>query len=424
MMDTNQTNPVAVTGIGIICPLGITTSACWENMLQGRSGIRRVSKFDPSDCKTQIGGQLPEEYLELEKTKISKRLFKQTTTATRIIRLCAEEAMEDCAVEPEKADRHKCGVIIGTSGSSVRDPQDVGEPGTRKFQVIREMVNAPPSRISLDHGLKGPSFTVSAGCSSGSYAIAKAYDLIRFGTLDLAVAGGVGNLLTKNNITRGNFMKLLSEENQEPEKAMRPFDRTRTGFVISDGGCAVVLESYEHAVRRNARVYAWMPGYGSWSESYRLYDPACYGEGMAKAMETALVNANVSKERIGYVSANGTSTVANDFCETRAIKTVFGKHAYDLFVSSQKSMMGHSIEGSGALEFAATALALYTQKIPPTINYEFPDPECDLNYVPNGMVAASNLEAAISNSFGFGGHNCVLVLSRSPEGQAFHGVSP
>jgi len=414
MNSSTEGSPVAITGIGMICPLGITASACWENMLLGKSGIRRITKFDPSECVTQIGGQLPEEYFELEKKKTSKRLFKQTVWATRIIRLCAQEAIEDSGIELDKLEPYRCGVIVGTSGSSVRSPDDFGGPGTEKFKIIREMINALPARISLDYGFKGPTFTISASCTSGSYAIAEAYELIRWEVADLAVAGGVDNLLTKNFIRRGNLMKILSEDNGEPEKAMRPFDKTRSGFVMSDGGCAVVLESYEHAIRRNARVYAWMRGYGSWSESYSLYSPAPYGEGMARTIQMALTNANVPKEKVGYVSANGTSTVVNDFCETQAIKKVFGKHAYDLLVSSQKSMIGHTVGGSSAIEFAATALALDTQKIPPTINYEFPDPECDLNYVPNTMVTVRNLEAAISNSFGFGGHNSVIVLTRFP----------
>jgi 3-oxoacyl-[acyl-carrier-protein] synthase II len=209
-------------------------------------------------------------------------------------------------------------------------------------------------------------------------------------------------------------MKILSEDNSEPHKVMRPFDRMRSGFVISDGGSAVVLESYEHAVRRNARVYAWMRGYGSWSESYSLYSPAPYGEGMANAMELALANSSIPKEKIGYISANGTSTVVNDYYESEAIKKVFIKRAYELLISAQKSMIGHTMGGSSAVEFASTAMVLHTQKIPPTINYEFPDPDCDLNYVPNEMANVTDLEVAMSNSFGFGGHNCVILLSRSP----------
>lgn len=407
-------NAVAVTGIGMICPLGITTFECWENMLQGKSGVHPITKFDASECLTQAGGQLPEKYFELEKEKTSKRLAKQTIRATRMMRLCTQEALEDSGIDLKEMDPYRCGVIIGTSGSSVRSPEDLGGPDTERFRIIREMTNALPAWISLDYGFKGPSYTISAACSSGSYAISTAYDLIRWGVVDMAVTGGADYLLTKNNIKRGNFMKILSENHYEPEKVMRPFDRTRSGFVLSDGGCAVVLESYEHAIKRNARVYAWVVGYGSSSESYNLYLPSPYGEGMARTIEMALENSNISKEKVGYVNANGSSTIVNDFYETMALKKVFGKHAYHLLVSSQKSMIGHTMGASSAIEFAVTALVLNTEKVPPTINYKFPDSACDLNYVPNTMVTAKGIEAAISNSFGIGGHNCVIVLTRFP----------
>jgi 3-oxoacyl-[acyl-carrier-protein] synthase II len=414
MTSRKNNKPVAVTGIGMICPLGVSAVESWEKMLLGKSAIRRITKFDPSECLTKIGGQLPEEYFELEKKRTSKRLFKQTVRATRIIRLCAQEAIADSGVELDGLDPYKCAVIVGTSGSSVRSPEDLEGLGAEKFRVIREMVNALPAWISIEHGFKGPTYTISAACASGSYAITNAYDFIRWGGADVAVAGGVDYLLTKNNVLRGNFMKVLTEEEGSPEKAVRPFDKSRSGFVISDGGCAVVLESYEHATRRNARVYAWILGYASWSESHSLFSPAPYGEGMAGTMEMAVADSKVEKKKLGYINANGTSTLINDYCETLAIKKVFGKHAYELLISSPKSMIGHTMGSSSAIEFAVTALTLYTQKIPPTINYVFPDPDCDLNYVPNSMVEAVDLEFAISNSFGLGGHNSVVVLSKFP----------
>jgi 3-oxoacyl-[acyl-carrier-protein] synthase II len=396
----------------MICPSGITAQRCWHNMLEGRSAIREITKFDPGDCVTRIGGQLPEEYDALEKRKTSRRLLKQTVGATRLIRLCAQEAIDDSGGALNGLDPYRAAVIVGTSGSSVRSPHDLGENGTEKFKIIREMTNALPAWISLDYGFKGPSFSVSAACASGSYAIATAYDLIRSGVAEVAVAGGVDTLLTKNSLKRGNFMKVLSERNGDPERVMRPFDRKRNGFVLSDGGGAVVLESYRRAINRNARIYALMVGYGCSSESYSLYAPKPYGEGMTRTMELALRNAGIARDSIGYINANGTSTLVNDFCETLAVKNVFGGHAYDLLISSQKSMIGHTVGGSGAIEFAVTALILKTQRVPPTINYEFPDPQCDLNYVPNTQVKAEFIGAAISNSFGFGGHNCVLALTR------------
>jgi 3-oxoacyl-[acyl-carrier-protein] synthase II len=406
--------PVAVTGIGMICPLGIATPVVWENILQGKSGIGRITKFDASQCATQIGGQLPEEYFELEKKKTPKRLFKQTIRASRLIRLCSQEALTDSSIELDKIDAYRCGVIIGTSGSSVRGPDDLGGPETKRFKIIREMINAPSAWISIENAFKGPSFTISAAYASGSYAVVRAFDLIRWGLLDVVVVGGVDCLLTKNNVKRGNLMKLLSTKNDGPEKAMRPFDQKRDGFVLSDGGCAVVLESYEHALKRNANVYAWIMGYGSLSEAYSLQSYSPNGTGMEQTIELTLKNTGIPKEKIGYVNANGTSTIVNDLRETAVIKKVFGKHAYDLLISSQKSMLGHCVGGADTIEFSVTALALKTQKIPPTINYEFPDPGCDLNYVPNAMTTISNLKAAITNSFGFGGHNCAIVLAKDP----------
>jgi 3-oxoacyl-[acyl-carrier-protein] synthase II len=406
-------NLVAVTGVGMICPLGVTAPSCWESMLQGRSGVTRITKFDPSGCVTQVGGQLPEEYFQLEAEGTSKRLFKQTVLTGRLIRLCAKEAVEDSGITAPLLDSHRGAVIIGTSGSSVRSPHDLGGPGSERFKVIREMINALPAWISIDYGFRGPSFTVSAACSSGSYAITSAYDLIRSGVVDVAVVGGVDALLTKNTIRRGNFMKMLSEDNEPPGKAIRPFDKTRSGFVIADGGCAAVLESAEHARKRGAHIYAYMAGYGARSESYSLYAPAPYGEGMAATIEMALANASIPKDKVGYVSANGSATIVNDLFETQAMKRVFGAHAYDLLVSSQKSMIGHTMGAAGAIEFVVTALVLATQKVPPTINYEVPDPECDLNYVPNTMVTVDDVDCAISNSFGLGGHNIVIALQRA-----------
>ena len=405
--------PVAVTGIGMICPLGITAPECWNNFLQGKSGIAGITKFNTDGCSTRIGGQLPQSYYPFENQRTQKRLFRQTILATRIIRLCSQEAMSDSGVDISQLDPQKCGAIIGTSGSSVRSPQDIGGTDTERFKIIREMTNASPAWISIENGFKGPSFAVSAACSSGSYAIAKAMDFIQSGVVDFALAGGVDTLLTRNVLLRGNFMKVLSVQNDVPEKAMRPFDRQRDGWVVSDGGCAVALESYEQAIKRNARIYAWALGHGSLSGSYGYYSLRDYEKGMADTMELALSNADLPKEKIRYIGANGISTVVGDFSETVALKNVFGPEAYGLYVSANKSMIGHTVGGSGAITFALTALVLKNQHIPPTINHEFADPDCDLNYVPNSALAVTDLEAAMSNSFGFVGHNCAIVLARS-----------
>lgn len=403
---------VVVTGIGIICPLGIDTQTCWQNMLSGKSGISWITKFDASDCITKIGGQLPEEYYSLEKADIPKRMFKQTIRAARVIFLCAQQAVEDSNVEPDKTNKERVAVIIGSGGSSFQDIDRFQTPDEAKFRIVREMLNALPAWISIEYGFHGPNFTVSTACASGGYAIGMAYKLIKSGQCDLAIAGGVDTMLTKGAINRYNAIMAISEENDPPGKSSRPFDKKRSGFVLSEGGCAIILEELYHAENRSAKIYSKVSGYGANSEAYNIIAPEPTGDQMARTMELAIMDANIPKEKIGYINAHGTSTHHNDLCETIAIKKAFKEHAYQLAVSSQKSMIGHTIGAAGAIEFAITALSLKNQEVTPTINYEYPDPECDLDYVPNSPRKTKNLNAAISNSFGFGGHNCSIILER------------
>ncbi len=396
---------VVITGVGMVTPLGMSAPETWRAMLQGRSGIGPITKFDPKGCLTQFGGQLPEEFARWEKDQVPKRLYKQTVRTSRIVMKAADEALEDSGLVLENVNTERCAVVIGTSGSSIRSPQDAPEPGAEKFKIIREMINAIPAWVTLRASLRGPSYTISAACASGAYAVANAVDLIRFGIADVVVAGGVDTLLTENSILRGNFLQVLTRENHP--KAMRPFDLKRTGFVLADGGCCLVLESEEHARQRGARCYARVAGYGT------IFMPAPHGQAMARAMEKALADAEVPREAVDMVCANGTATIINDYYETQAIKSVFGDYAYRLFVPAIKSMTGHTVGASGAIAVAVAALALQTGSVPPTINYEYPDPDCDLNYVPNEAVTGQNLRTALVNAFGFGGHNCSLVLVRA-----------
>jgi 3-oxoacyl-[acyl-carrier-protein] synthase II len=271
------------------------------------------------------------------------------------------------------------------------------------------MLNALSACVSIEFGFKGPSFNVATACASGAFAIGLGYDYVRRAG-DICLAIGIDTMLLKETIDGFNQLLALSEENDHPEKASRPFDKRRSGFVISEGACALLLESYEHARRRGARIYALISGHASTSEGYNIVAPEPGGAEMAKTMDFALQRAGLPKEKIGYVNAHGTSTPHNDLAETRAIKLVFGENAYKIAVSSQKSMIGHSIGGSGGIECGVTALSLYHRRLTPTINYEEPDPECDLDYVPNKAREANGLEAAITNSFGFGGHNSTIVL--------------
>ncbi len=401
---------VAVTGIGMISPLGITTSECWDNMLLAKSGIRRITRFDPSECLTQIGGELPDRYYEMEKFAFPHRVYKRSILPSRLSILSARQALEDAGVLLDDLDVSRVAVITGCGGSTFGD--DTIYLQKRKRSIFtHEMLNALSACISIEFGFKGPSFNVATACASGAFAIGLGYDYVRHGG-DICVAVGLETVLYKETVNGFNNLLALTEENDFPERASRPFDKRRTGFVISEGSCAVILESLEHALRRGAKIYALVSGYSFTSEGYNIVAPEPGGKEMAKSMELAIQKAGVPKKKIGYVNAHGTSTPHNDLAETKAIKLVFGKDAYNIPVSSQKSMIGHSIGAAGAIEFAVTALSLYHQVLTPTINYEEPDPECDLDYVPNKARVVQDLQAGITNSFGFGGHNSSIVLER------------
>ena len=405
-------NPVAVTGIGMITPLGINTPSCWKNMSEGKSGITGITSFDTTDCQTKIGGELPAEYFTLESEGLPKRLQKQTSLASRIGLLCAKEAIEDSRLPIKEFDPYKCAVITGSGGLVAHLKKELHTLKGSKFMVLQTMTNAISAWISIKYGFKGPSFNIAAACASGGYAVGSAFDYIRSGKGDAAVAVGVDTMVDPMSIQGFNQLRALSKENEFPQKASRPFEAKRSGFVLSNGGCAVILERLEKALQRGARVYALVLGFAISSEAFNIISPEPTGQEMAKTMTMALEDAVIAKEKIDYINAHGTSTHHNDLYETMAIKEVFKDHAYKLAVSSQKSMIGHTIGGAGAIEFATTALSLYHKLILPTINYQDPDPECDLDYVPNQARKVATLDKALSNSFGFGGHNCSLVLGR------------
>jgi len=399
---------VTITGIGMINSLGCSAAECWDSMLHGRSGISRIRRMDVSDCITQIGGELADSYYDLEKRAFSRRLLKQTVTTTRLGLLCAREAMEDSGFSVEGRDPHACAVITGTGQTSHQET--IAESG--KFAVIQQMANALSGWISIEYGLKGPSYNLATACASGAFAIAAAYRQIATGAGEAVVVVGVDALLSPQSLKGFNQLGALSERNDEPEAASRPFDMTRDGFVLANGGAALVLESEESARRRSARVYAMVSGSGLCSEAYNIVAPEPSGASMAQAMSLAMDDAGIVPEQVQYISAHGTSTPHNDAAETAAIKTAFREQARRVPISSQKSMTGHTIGGAGAIECATTALCLYHGVITPTINYQTPDPKCELDYVPNVPREAKSLKVALSNSFGFGGHNSAIVLEK------------
>lgn len=409
---------VAITGLGMINSLGTSVPECWDAMLHGKSGIRPIRRFKVSDCETKIGGELTEAYYELEKQEFSTRKMKQTASTTRLGYLCAREAMVDSGFPVGSLDPYRCASITGC-GQTGNDETETDEELIRtyrqpsKFVIIQQMPNALSGWVSIEYGLKGRSYNVSTACASGAFAVANAFEYIAGGHGDMAVVVGVDTLLTSMSIKGFNALMAMSTRNDDPQRAMRPFDKDRDGFVLANGGAALVLEREELARRRDARIYAFLSGASMLSEAFNIVAPQPSGEEMAQTMRFAVKCSGHALEDVGYVSAHGTSTQQNDADESAAIGLAFGEHAKKLAVSSQKSMTGHSVGGAGAIECATCALILHHGVITPTMNLVTPDSHCQLDYVPNEPRQARNLKVAISNSFGFGGHNSTLVLEKA-----------
>lgn len=411
---------VAITGLGMICPVGTTAVTCWAALLAGRSGIGRIRGFDVGDCETTFGGELPEAYESLEASVFPARKRKQTELTTRLGFLCAREAIADSgfAIAGLGLEPARCAVITGCGSISSPESGRANRPadpraGTAQYLIIRQMPNALSGWLSIELGAKGRSYNVSTACASGAFAIAQAYEYISGGRGDAAVAVGMDALLNAASIDGFNALGAMSTRNDDPAAASRPFEARRDGLVLANGGAAVVLEAESLARRRGARIYAYLVGAAMTSEAFNIVAPQPAGMEMDRCMTLALSDAGRAPEQVGYISAHGTSTQQNDADETASIKRVFGRHAYRLAVSAQKSMTGHTIGGAGAIECAVTALSLYHEMLTPTINHQTSAPECDLDYVPNCARAAPGLCLAISNSFGFGGHNSTLVLERA-----------
>ena len=400
---------VVITGMGMISSLGLTLAENWENLKAGKSGIREITLFNPGQLQTRIAGQLPDGFDDLSRQYIRKRQASQMTRVTRMCVTAARMAVTDAGLDFQAADRHRCGVIIGvvnTGNSSVE------KDTTQQNTVLKSMTNSMPAWISLDYQLTGPNFAVNTACASSAYAIAIGFDLIRSGTADIIIAGGADSIINPEEIAGFNAIYALSTSNDPPWKASKPFSRDRDGFVIGEGAGVIILESLEHALKRKAIPYAEVAGHALTSEGYNMMAPLTDGAGMALTMEKAIADSGIWKSDVDYINAHGTSTELNDRFETLAIKKVFGERAYQIPVSSTKSMIGHTIGAAGALEAITTVMALKHGIIPPTINYDNPDPDLDLDYVPNHSRERT-LQVAISNSFGFGGHNATLVFKRT-----------
>ncbi|KYO66780.1 beta-ketoacyl-ACP synthase II [Thermovenabulum gondwanense] len=406
---------VVVTGLGVVSPVGIGVNKFWDSLINGKSGISRIESLDTSDLPVQIGGEIkdfnPEEFIDKKEAKKMDR-FTQFAIAA------AKMAIEDAKLNIDQVDRERIGVVLGSGIGGVITWEEqhkiLMEKGPKRvspFFIPMMIANMASAQISMEFNFKGPNITTVTACASGTTAIGEAFKMLQDGRAEVIIAGGTEAPITPLSIAGFSSMKALSTRNSEPERASRPFDRERDGFVMGEGAGVLVLETLENALKRNARIYAEVLGYGSTADAYHLTQPAPDAEGAAKAMEIAIRDANIKPEDINYINAHGTSTPLNDKFETIAIKRVFKEHAYKLYISSTKSMTGHLLGAAGAVEGIATILSVYSDEIHPTINYEYEDPECDLNYVPNKSVK-TKVNFALSNSMGFGGHNASVIFGK------------
>jgi 3-oxoacyl-[acyl-carrier-protein] synthase II len=403
---------VVVTGIGLITPLGSTVEKSWAGLIAGKSGIGPITRFDPSDLDTRIAGEVhdfdPLLYMERKEAKRADR-FAQFAVAT------AGQALKDAKLEITKDLAPRVGVTFGSGIGGVGTLVDnilAHEKDTTRvspFMIPMMIVDMAAGEIAMKYGAKGPNLGTVSACASSAHAIGEAADTIRRGQADVMLAGGSEAGLIKVAIGSFNAMHALSRRNDEPEKASRPFDKDRDGFVFSEAAACLILEEEEFAKARGARILGWVSGYGATADAYHITAPPEGAEGIVRAMRMAFEDAEITADQIGYVNAHGTSTQANDGAETAALKTAFGERAKQLPISSTKSMTGHTLGAAGAIEAVICLLAMRDGILPPTINQETPDPMCDLDYIPN-VARKAKVEYALSNSMGFGGHNVALVI--------------
>src|SRR5712691_5575917 len=409
---------VVMTGVGAVTPVGNTAEEFWAALLEGRSGIGAITRFDTTGFATRIAGEVkgfePLKYIDKKEDRKLDPYLKYAIA-------CAVMAVEDAGLNLERVDGERFGVLVGSGIGGITtllDSHDVlnakGPDRVSPFFIPMLIINMASGLISMRFGAKGPNSSVVTACATGNHAIGDATKIIQRGDADVMIAGGAEAIIIPLCIAGFCQMKAMSTRNDEPAKASRPFDAARDGFVCGEGGGLLVLESLEHALRRDARIYAELIGYGMTGDAHHMTAPDPEGDGAARAMAAALRDARLDASEVGYINAHGTSTPYNDKFETLAIKRVFGEHARRLAVSSTKSMTGHLLGAAGGVEAIATVLALHHGVLPPTINYETPDPDCDLDYVPN-QARKQDVEIALSNAFGFGGTNATLVFRKHLE---------
>jgi 3-oxoacyl-[acyl-carrier-protein] synthase II len=406
---------VVITGVGLVTPIGIGTEASWSALIAGQSGIGEITRFDTSDYQTKIAAEVkdfdPEAFLPKKEAKRTERFIAYAIAATQM-------ALEDADLRISNANAHRVGVLTGCGLGGLamleltaHTVQTKGPRRVSPFFIPMLIGNMAPGMISIQFGAKGPNASVATACAAGTHAVGDAWDLVRSGRADAMIAGGVESVITPTCIAGFGAMKALSTRNEDPQRASRPFDRDRDGFVVGEGSGILILEALDAALERGASIYAEMAGYGMSGDAYHMTSPPPDGDGAVRCMQAALDDAGITADQIGYINAHGTSTPINDLYETRAIKSVFNSHAHKVPVSSTKSMTGHLLGGAGGIETVFTALAIQRGTIPPTINLEHPDEECDLDYVPH-TARRAELTYAMTNSFGFGGTNASLILKK------------
>lgn len=406
---------VVVTGVGMITPLGTGTEKSWRGLTEGRSGIRRMTHFDPAGFSCQIAGEVPDfevdRFIDIKEQKKMDRFIHLGLSAAMM-------AMEDSGLKITKKNAERVGVIVGSGIGGLpaieRYHKVFLEKGPKRispFFIPMLIINLAAGQISIRYGTKGPNSSVATACASGTHSIGEAFRIIRRAEADAMIAGGTESVITPLGIGGFTAMKALSTRNDEPEKASRPFDKERDGFVMGEGAGILILEELEHALNRDARIYAEINGYGMTGDAYHITTPSLDGDGAARCMKAALNDSGIRPEEISYINAHGTSTKYNDELETAAIRKIFGGHAYKLAVSSTKSMIGHLLGASGGVEGVICVLSIFNNIVTPTINLTNPDPECDLDYVPH-KARTLDVNVSMSNSFGFGGTNASIVFRK------------
>lgn len=410
-----QHRRVVVTGIGAITPMGLDLATGWNNLLAGKSGIAKITQFDASKHTVQIAGEVlgfnPEQYIHKKELKKMERFIQLSMGASM-------QAWADCGLDIDEELCRRTGVIIGVGmgGLPMIEEQHAisverGPGRVSPFFIPAVITNLAAGQISIKYGFKGPNYSVTSACASGNHSIGDAYRYIRDGICDVMLAGGAESTVCNLALAGFASMRALSTRNEAPDQASRPWDADRDGFVLGEGAATLILEDYEHAARRGARIYGELSGYGLSSDAHHMTSPAPEGQGAAQAISMCLLDAQINPADIDYINAHGTSTPTGDVLEVQAIKSVFKEHAKKLWISSTKSMTGHTLGAAGAIESAFSLMSLYTGNIPPTINLDNPSEDCDLDFVPK-IAREKHIKHVLNNSFGFGGTNACLLYSK------------